>query len=107
VQYSTALLLLPNKPPASSQLCISTVRQSVSQALLPCYALLCCTVLQLHYFALNKPPGYICSNVSHNSPGKRAADLLQPWLDDWQQQHKVSVTINIAGIGQTWQAVQR
>jgi 16S rRNA U516 pseudouridylate synthase RsuA-like enzyme len=46
-------------------------------------------MLQLHYFALNKPPGYICSNVSHNAPGKRAADLLQPWLDDWQRQHKV------------------
>jgi hypothetical protein len=46
-------------------------------------------MLQLHYFALNKPPGYICSNVSHNAPGKRAADLLQPWVEDWQRQHKV------------------
>lgn len=44
---------------------------------------------ELHYFAVNKPPGYICSSVSDRAPGKRAVDLLQPWLDGWQQQHKV------------------
>jgi len=42
----------------------------------------------LCYFAVNKPAGYICSNVS-KQPGKRAVDLLQPWLDSWQLKHKV------------------
>jgi 16S rRNA U516 pseudouridylate synthase RsuA-like enzyme len=42
----------------------------------------------LCHFAVNKPVGYICSNVS-KQPGKRAVDLLQPWLDQWQQKHKV------------------
>ncbi len=48
-------------------------------------------VVGYHYFAVNKPPGYICSNVSNKAPGKRAVDLLQPWLDTWQQEHKVKV----------------
>eukprot|EP00882_Tetradesmus_deserticola_P009011 GHRQ01009506.1.p1 GENE.GHRQ01009506.1~~GHRQ01009506.1.p1 ORF type:complete len:197 (+),score=35.10 GHRQ01009506.1:192-782(+) len=54
---------------------------------------------ELHYFALNKPPGYICSNVSHNAPGKRAADLLQPWLDSWRQQHKGQLPPRLFTVG--------
>ncbi|WIA40579.1 hypothetical protein OEZ86_013920 [Tetradesmus obliquus] len=54
---------------------------------------------ELHYFALNKPPGYICSNVSHNAPGKRAADLLQPWLDSWQRQHKGQLPPRLFTVG--------
>lgn len=48
------------------------------------------TAVGNHYFAVNKPPGYICSNTSAKSPGKRAVDLLTPWLDDWQKRHPVS-----------------
>lgn len=44
----------------------------------------------LCHFAVHKPVGYICSNVS-KQPGMRAVDLLQPWLDKWQQKHKVRV----------------
>jgi len=44
---------------------------------------------QLHYFVLNKPTGYILACL-RKAPGKRAVDLLQPWLDQWQQEHKVS-----------------
>jgi hypothetical protein len=40
------------------------------------------------YFAVHKPAGYICSNVS-KEPGTRAVDLLQPWLDKWQDRHRV------------------
>jgi 16S rRNA U516 pseudouridylate synthase RsuA-like enzyme len=42
----------------------------------------------LCHFAVHKPVGYICSNVS-KQPGMRAVDLLRPWLDQWQQKHKV------------------
>lgn len=42
----------------------------------------------LCHFAVHKPVGYICSNVSRQ-PGMRAIDLLQPYLDSWQQKHKV------------------
>eukprot|EP00878_Enallax_costatus_P024659 GHUV01026335.1.p1 GENE.GHUV01026335.1~~GHUV01026335.1.p1 ORF type:complete len:228 (+),score=50.01 GHUV01026335.1:206-889(+) len=45
------------------------------------------TAVGYHYFVVNKPPGYICSNTSIKAPGKRAVDLLQPWLDDWQRHH--------------------
>jgi 16S rRNA U516 pseudouridylate synthase RsuA-like enzyme len=41
------------------------------------------TPRQLYYIALNKPKGYVCSNVS-TKPGKRAVDLLQPWIEVWQ-----------------------
>lgn len=33
--------------------------------------------------------GYICSNTElPGKEGKRAVDLLQPWLDEWQKHHK-------------------
>ncbi len=41
----------------------------------------------LYYFALNKPSGYVCSNVS-SKPGKRAVDLLEPWLRDWKKRNE-------------------
>ncbi|KAI8473740.1 MAG: pseudouridine synthase [Monoraphidium minutum] len=40
----------------------------------------------LYYFAVNKPVGYICSNVS-SRPGRRAVDLLDSWLTRWRRKH--------------------
>lgn len=52
----------------------------------------------LCYFAVNKPAGYICSNVS-KQPGKRAVDLLQPWLDSWQLKHKGQLPPRLYTVG--------
>lgn len=58
----------------------------------------------LCHFAVHKPVGYICSNVS-KQPGRRAIDLLQPWLDSWQQRHKVRSKQNWLAAGHVlaWQ----
>ena len=39
-----------------------------------------------YYFMVNKPKGYICSNVETlEGRGKRVVDLLAPWLSDWER----------------------
>lgn len=43
---------------------------------------------QLHYFAVNKPKGYICSNADVAGKGKLAVELLRPWLDSWGRNNK-------------------
>ena len=41
------------------------------------------------YFMVNKPKGYICSNVeSVEGRGKRVIDLLNPWLEDWAKRQQ-------------------
>eukprot|EP00877_Chromochloris_zofingiensis_P003101 jgi/Chrzof1/12792/Cz07g07220.t1 len=44
-----------------------------------------------YYFAVFKPTGYICSNVS-SKPGRRAVDLLEPWLKTWKEAPENKVT---------------
>lgn len=41
----------------------------------------------LHYFAVHKPIGFICSNVS-TKPGKRVVDLLEGWAQQWLRKQK-------------------
>eukprot|EP00879_Flechtneria_rotunda_P023709 GHRR01025100.1.p1 GENE.GHRR01025100.1~~GHRR01025100.1.p1 ORF type:complete len:198 (+),score=68.35 GHRR01025100.1:1583-2176(+) len=48
---------------------------------------------------MNKPAGYICSNVSDKAPGKRAVDLLQPWLSQWEQKHKGQLPPRLFTVG--------
>jgi 16S rRNA U516 pseudouridylate synthase RsuA-like enzyme len=45
---------------------------------------------ECYYFAVHKPPGYICSNVCQKE-GKRAVDLLKPWLEEWEVKKKAKV----------------
>ena len=45
---------------------------------------------ELYYFAVHKPPGYICSNICRNE-NKRAVDLLKPWLEEWEAKKKAKV----------------
>jgi len=41
-----------------------------------------------YYFAVNKPKGYICSNSPLiDKQGKRAIDLLEPWLEGWRKEN--------------------
>lgn len=46
---------------------------------------------RLVYFAVNKPRGYVCSNVDLKGNGKRCVDILQPWLDGWERKSKDKV----------------
>lgn len=40
----------------------------------------------LFYFMVNKPKGYICSNVeTQEGKGKRVIDILQPWIETYQK----------------------
>lgn len=41
-----------------------------------------------YYFALNKPKGYICSSADVSGRGRRAVDLLEPWLEGWKRKSK-------------------
>lgn len=46
----------------------------------------------LYYFMVNKPKGYICSNTEMNEgQGKRAIDLLEPWLAEWTRRNEKNV----------------
>mmetsp|Transcript_7581 Transcript_7581/g.27881 ORF Transcript_7581/g.27881 Transcript_7581/m.27881 type:complete len:319 (+) Transcript_7581:725-1681(+) len=38
-----------------------------------------------YYFLVNKPNGFICSNVDTRGTSKRVVDLLQPFLDELRQ----------------------
>lgn len=55
-----------------------------------------------YYFMVNKPKGYICSSVeTKEGKGKRAIDLLNPWLDDWakRQQEFAAARVKKGGPG--------
>lgn len=60
---------------------------------------------QLYYFAVNKPKGYICSNAD-TERGKRAVDLMQPWLEEWSKKNTAKVChapciVNAVGVYST------
>lgn len=46
---------------------------------------------RLVYFAVNKPKGFVCSNIDAKGSGKRCVDILQPWLDTWARNNKDKV----------------
>lgn len=54
-----------------------------------------------HVFAVNKPKGYICSNVETGDKaeaGKRVVDLLAPWLEEWRRRNPGKVRPAQAGL---------
>jgi len=43
---------------------------------------------------VNKPKGYICSSVeTQEGRGKRAIDLLEPWLAEWIKRNEKNVRV--------------
>ncbi|KAF8055656.1 RPA1A [Scenedesmus sp. PABB004] len=48
-----------------------------------------------HYFALHKPPGYICSSAGE----RRAVDLLAPWLEAWRRRHPGALPPRLFTVG--------
>lgn len=57
---------------------------------------------RLVYFAVNKPRGFVCSNLDAKGNGKRCVDILQPWLDGWMRKStdKVRQTLHGSGLVQ-------
>lgn len=54
---------------------------------------------ELIHFAVNKPKGYICSSVEAGGAGgrtqgagKRAIDILEPWIAAWKVKNKSAVS---------------
>ncbi|GAX75936.1 hypothetical protein CEUSTIGMA_g3379.t1 [Chlamydomonas eustigma] len=44
---------------------------------------------KLYYIMVNKPKGYICSNVETiEGRGKRVVDIMAPWLAEWERRNK-------------------
>lgn len=51
--------------------------------------------------------GYICSNADAVGNGRRAVDLLQPWLDTWSRKNKDKVgAVNGWGLLVQWGQVR-
>lgn len=47
---------------------------------------------KLFYFMVNKPKGYICSSIeTQEGRGKRAIDLIDPWLKEWSRRNAEQV----------------
>jgi hypothetical protein len=64
-------------------------------------------VKPVYYFALYKPPGYVCSQASRPGyEGLRAVDLLQPWLDEWSKKNERLVRAGGGGGGGVLACVQ-
>lgn len=95
--HSSAVCLTLSAFPTT--LCLMQVDLSVDKLVVDGRKVTTAAASTLCHFAVNKPVGYICSNVS-KQPGMRAVDLLQPWLDKWQQKHKVcSGCQAVGGVG--------